>query len=375
MRPTRMPRTGVRRWPSGLVGMLALVVAIEAAVARHALELRTPPTSSWTLSARAARREAPRASVLCFGDSLVKHGILPAVVSERTGLPSYNLAVCAAQAPADYYLLRQALEAGAGPSAVIVNFSPDLMAGGPRYLLRNWPELLGPRECFELALAAHAPSLFTELGLALALPSVRSRFEAREAIVGAFRGDRRSPLPDNLRHGRNWRANAGAEFVPPNPTYQGQVTESDHKLLMSNSWWCHRVNRAYIEGFLELAERRRIAVYWLLPPMNPALQARRDRSGADARLVGFIRSLQARHPGLVVLDGRHAGFGPEVFLDPVHLDGRGGIALSVAVADQIGKKAGRWVALPPFREVATAARLEDIEASGLAIKRGEALRR
>lgn len=363
------------RTPAGLFGMLALVVAVEATLARHVLEFRSPATTSWTLSSRAARRQARGASILCLGDSLIKHGVLPAVVRERTGLPAYNLAVCAAQAPADDFLLRRALRAGARPTAVVINFSPDLMAGGPRYLLRNWPELLGLRECLELAIRDHSPDLFTELALALTLPSVRGRFEARQAIAGAFRGDRRSPRADNLRHGRNWQANLGAEFTPPNPSYRGQVTETDHKLLMSDGWWCHRVNRAYIESFLDRAGRHRIAVYWLLPPVHPALQARRDRSGADAKLDGYIRSLQSRHPGLVVLDARHANYGPDVFLDPVHLDGRGGLALSVAVADRIGKAGGRWVALPPFAEAKTAARLEDIEASGLAIKRGEAYRR
>ena len=38
--------------------------------------------------------------VICFGDSLVKLGIVPAVIEGRLGRRAYNLSACAGQAPA-----------------------------------------------------------------------------------------------------------------------------------------------------------------------------------------------------------------------------------------------------------------------------------
>src|SRR3954471_4752356 len=42
------------RFPVGLLGMVALTVGIEGAVARHALDLTDPASWSWVLSGRAA---------------------------------------------------------------------------------------------------------------------------------------------------------------------------------------------------------------------------------------------------------------------------------------------------------------------------------
>ena len=71
--------------PRGLLGMLGLVVAIEAAVARDPLAFSDPVGLSWRLAARSARDEAPGRPVLCVGDSLVKHGMIPKVIAARSG--------------------------------------------------------------------------------------------------------------------------------------------------------------------------------------------------------------------------------------------------------------------------------------------------
>ena len=96
------------RWPAGAIGMLGLVLAVELFVARHDREFTTIWAQAWKWSGRSASaREARESGVLCFGDSLVLHGVLPNVIAARLHRKAYNLAVFKGQAPASYFLLRQ----------------------------------------------------------------------------------------------------------------------------------------------------------------------------------------------------------------------------------------------------------------------------
>src|SRR5262249_35519035 len=115
----RAPRGPI---PWGLLGMVGLIIAVESFVARHDLDFTPWGSAAWSASPEAARREAPSCEVLCFGDSLVKLGVLPRVIEGVTGKRAYNLSICAAQAPASYFLLRRGLEAGAKPSAILVDY-------------------------------------------------------------------------------------------------------------------------------------------------------------------------------------------------------------------------------------------------------------
>jgi hypothetical protein len=351
--------------------MLAVVAVVEGLVAGRAIELTTPGTWSWRLSERAARHEATACDVLCLGDSLMKQGLLPPVVVARTGRPIYNLSVVAAQPPAAYYLLRHALDAGARPGAILVDFSPDLLAGGPEYSLRNWPEILSWAEAIEMSTLAARPRLFLDLALRRFLPSYHARFEIRDAVLKAFRGARSTNPEHNRLYTRQWARNRGGQFTPPDPRFRGQVDEGEQAKLLSGQFWCDRLNRIYVERLLNLAARHGTRVYWLRTPLAPAIQARRDRSGADAREAELILALQQTHPGLVVLDARHSGYDWPAFLDPIHLNGPGALAFSSDVADVLarGAPASSWITLPFYRERPRDLPIEDVEQSLLAIRR------
>jgi hypothetical protein len=101
---------------------------------------------------------------------------------------------------------------------------------------------------------------------------------------------------------------------------------------------------------------------------------RRRRSGSDAKYDAFLRSLQDRYPALTVLDARDAAFPASVFVDPIHLDIRGALALSASVADvlrgdldparsALPADSKRWVRLAAFRERPRPEALEDVELS------------
>ena len=72
------------------------------------------------------------AEVLAFGDSMVEFGVLPGVIAERSGLRAINLAVHDGSPAVSYFLLRRALEAGARPRAIVVDFMPHQLARSQR---------------------------------------------------------------------------------------------------------------------------------------------------------------------------------------------------------------------------------------------------
>jgi hypothetical protein len=375
--PARHDRPSRAPWALG--GMLALVLLVEGIVTRLDADVANTTALSWRLSGEAARGEATGCEVLCFGDSLVKHGVLPRTIEARSGRHAYNLAVAAGLAPVPYFLLRRTLDSGARPAAVVVDFKPDMLAGGPRYQARGWQELLGPRELTELAWAARDPTLLATIALGALVPSVRSRHEIRAGIAAALRGEEPPQRRPNLLYARHWRVNKGANVAIRNTAFRGEVGPEDHKKYLSHAWRCHRINRDFVERFLALAESRGIPVYWLLPPIAPHLQARRDETGVDGQFTRFVQSFQARHRNLTVVDARHAGYGADVFVDPVHLDGQGALALSADLADLLAPgcaaSAGRWLALAPYRARPAEADVEDVERSRLAVELSEARRR
>jgi lysophospholipase L1-like esterase len=351
--------------------MLALVAGVESFVARHALEYTGPGPWSWQVAGDAARREAPGRQILCFGDSLMKLGIAPPVVSRRSGRSSYNLAIFAAQAPATYFMLRRALGAGARPEAVVVDFAPDLLSGGPRYNMRQWGEFLNLDEAVDLARHARDAAFFAEAMLGRLLPTVRARSEIRTNIHAALLDSRFSLRSQTLPHWRNWGLNAGGELTPADHDPIRPLRPEDAARLHSGTFWCDPINRHYLDRFLSLAAARRIRVYWLLTPVTPEMQRERDRTGADARFSRFVASWQERCPGLVVLDGRRSGYGTGLFVDPIHLDARGAAALSDDVAGVLAARGlredRRWVALPRYRARPADPTLEDLDRSRVAL--------
>jgi hypothetical protein len=366
--------------------MLSLITAIEGFIARNALDFSDPVSLSWRLAARSARSLAPGRSVLLAGDSLVKHGLVPRVIAARSDQTAVNLAVARGSAPATFFLVRRALEAGARPAALVVDFKPNVLTGGPRYNSRYWQEILTPREILELARASRSAALGLELAVGRLLPSFRSRHEIRDNLRAALRGETDRLRLINRMCLRNWTVNDGADVAAKNPAWSGTVEvgpETDQK-YQTRVFQCHRVNAEYIRRLFALAAARGVAVYWLLPPLTPQLQARREQAGAEAGFVQFVRSMQATAANVTVLDARHAGYDHRLFVDATHLDGQGAQALSrdiaavlnrdldldlgLARADRTAKaSAPCWVELPAYHGGRGELALEDLEQSRRAI--------
>ncbi len=218
--------------------------------------------------------------------------------------------------------------------------------------------------------------MMAEIVLGRLLPSYRDRLEIREAVASALKGEPAPTFATNRLAERNWGVNLGAHLNSPRQTFSGDIPAETHRKLLSDGWKCHKYNALAVDRLLALAGSRGIPVYWLIPPLPPALQGRRERSGVDGAFVAFVRSMQAKHPGVTVVDGRHAGYEDAAFADHTHLNGRGAMTMSHDLAAIVGRPPGpaRWVELPRFRDRAPDVRAEDVDQSRLALE-AEAARR
>jgi hypothetical protein len=357
--------------PLGLLGMITLVLAIEWYEARHAVMFARNGGESWRFASQKLKHRSQGREILCFGCSMMNFGVVPAVLQEQTGRRAYNLSLHSGSAPSSYFLLRRAVEAGSRPSALVVDFQYGILEDGPASQTRPypWAELLSLREAIELTWTARDARLLAEILVNRTLPSENRRFAIREKILLALKGE---PDPQYFRDigiWRNWNRNDGALLKPKNPDFVDVPATPRSGKPSPGNWHCDPTNAVYVRKFLELAGRINARVYWLLPPVSPGVQCFADSQGNEAQYLGFVRVLQARYPHVVVIDGRHAGFKSDVFLDGVHLDCEGAVGLSTGIGtvlrstwDQTSLTA-RWIALPNYARPSSHARMEDLSES------------
>jgi len=368
----RLPPPSTVRRPLGLLGMVALVIAVESYLAGRSIDFMGDAAYAWRWGARSAVRDASKSEILCFGDSLVKFGVAPRVVEGRSGRSMWNLAVTGGRPVNSYFLLRRALDAGAKPSALVLD--ADLLNSDPYEIPYLWPQLATPAEIIEMAWMGRKPDFLAHYALAWVLPSVRGRFEIRTHILAAVRGE-----ASNFRHAanlsnRNWKANRGAFIFPP--TYQlsaDSVKELDSwppEAPRPGRWSSHPVNAAYLDKFLDLAAERKIPVFWLLPPHYRMLEHYFDQPNFNGALREFARGRLTRYPSLVVIDGTRANYDRAVVMDVSHLNRNGAVAYSIALGDILRDRltAGsatspRWIELPAYREPPAEAPVEDMAQS------------
>lgn len=370
------------RRPRGLLGMLALVLAIEAALAGLETDFADVSVWDWRLARQAASRVRGR-EILFFGDSTMKLGVAPRLLGARAGA---NLAVNGGQAPSSYFLLRRALAAGARPEAIVVTFMPPLLAMDQRRNARLWMQALGPLDLFEFGRAARDGELIGTVALAGMLPSCRDRYELREAIAAALAGRAATHRDGTRTYRRNWRVNRGAQIFPAtdrplrvNPQFQ---LDEDIVIWYGVSypapWQPDPVNARFVRKFLGLAEAHRIPVYWLLTPLDAGAQYLSECGRQDQRIGKYLDTMLDRHPGLTLIDGRHAPYDRSALLDAVHLNRRGATALSrdlgAILAQHLDgpRPRPRRVALPGFGHDPSGPFPEDLDESRRIVLGGRA---
>ncbi len=380
-----------RRWPAGFAGLLGIVLLVECAIALVGRDLGLLMTADWRRTPRdASGRTAAGAEILCFGDSLIKTGIVPAAIEARLDQTAYNLAALGVPSPGSYFLLNRALAAGARPRAIIYDANESLLwLTSPRECVTAWADLIGPADALELARDDGDPGFFGLYLVHHLIPSVRLRHDLRRAIGDILAG--RAPtmeIPYPRVVDRQHAANRGAILYQPmhpkdGPDHRpgGALGPDEAPSWYTGGWTARPSNLLYVDKFLALAASRGIPVFLLVAPIHPGVLAERERRGLHVAYDAFLRDLLDRHPHVVVVDGRHAGFGHGAFVDACHLQIEGALALSQGLADVIAARldapdaADRWVSLPPYAEPTARLAVEDVVDSVKALIVRDALRR
>ncbi|CAN5610124.1 hypothetical protein BH23PLA1_BH23PLA1_06790 [soil metagenome] len=366
--------------PRGLLGMVVLVAFVEGELKRRAPDLANISAESWRESGRAASNHAPGCEVLCFGDSMVKFGVVPKVIERQIGRSAYNLAVLNGLPPVNDLLYQRALRRGARPRALVVD--GDLLQNDPRDSLRAWAELLEPFELIELVWTAQDPDLLLELVLAQLFVSIRTRFEIGEQVRAVIEGRMRFHRIGLEPFRRNWESNRGAQIVADRASELSFEDFNALADLFATEWTCNPLNGDYVRRFLRRADDRNVPVFWLLPPVHPTLQGWRDRVGWDDQRLRFLVELQAEFPNMILVDARHSGYGDDLILDLSHLRRHGAYAFSTELAILIAARLDggpealpRQVELPYYREWPTEIELEDLSESLVAVQESIRTRR
>ncbi len=363
--PGAIARSLIRRLPMGLLGMLAILSVVESHLFQDRETYCAPGSQELQLAWKAAHYQAPGRDVLCFGDSLIKLSLIPQVFEKTAGLSCYNLAVSGSQTPMSYLLLKRALEAGARPKAILVEFMPSLFRLPPTHNLSRWSYVASLSDAAEMAWRENNRVLFDRVLLNKTLTSMEARMEIRRILQRQLLGPQSAPdeVPMYRRH---WIKFDGAQIMPENPT----LTEQDFDpASWANGfyphWYVNRVNRAYLLKFLDLANASNIEVYWLLPPIMPSVQDLCEKSGFAARQTAFLKALQKRYSRLAIIDGRMADYDEKVYMDPNHLGRSGAYVYSEEIGalmrERLSERGERtaWVSLPPYQARSVDVAIED----------------
>ncbi len=360
------------RLPWGVAGMLLLIGLIEFSIARAGSIFFDTICYSWSFSARALPFEAPRSEIILMGDSLMKHGVVASVIEAGTERRTYNLATAAGPAPITGFLLERLLKTGARPRAIVFDLKPSMLAASPRYRIRQWQEILTTGEAVAYARQAGSVKFAVELFLGRLLPSLRARHDIRSELAAALQGKVSPNRRANDICARHWAVNAGSHVVPPNPAFNGRLTEQQQMDVLSHRFKLHRVNASAARGIARLAATHGIHLYLLVPPFSPEVIERRGQTGVDKEYEEFLHGLQAQNPAMTIVDARLSGYPASVFVDATHLDGRGAVSLSRDVAavlkqdlasDAGSIPEGRWLRLPSYSEAPQGLAIEDTERS------------
>lgn len=367
--------------PLGLLGMLILIFGVESTFARHSFLFVDPVGTNWRFSAHQARNKALTQEILCFGTSLLKFGLVPRSIQIGAGRSTYNLAVCNAHMPTSYFLLRSALESGARPSALVVDCQDGPVARDHineqhealRVNLQYWPEMLTARDTLDLSWTARDTTFFTSMTLAGTLHSYKDRFGIRKAAVSALEGKTNDLALISKVNLRSWRVNQGVQLMPgcsiPAAPGGANPAEIPRQPFSTDRFTTNPLTEVYLKRFIDLARAHKIRVFWVLPPIRPNVQRVRNLDGFDDYFTKLARQVQRLDPTAVVIDGREANYPEDVFYDTVHMNVRGAVAFSEALAGTLNRalsgltRRDEWVMMAPFHDAEQVPPLEDITAS------------
>lgn len=338
--------------PRGLIGAVVLIAAVEFQLGRADLHLLDLGAANHRFPATVLQEaEASGAEILCFGDSLVKQGVVPRVLEQQLGKRVYNLAIGGGTPAATYCMFRRALDAGAHPSAVIVDFEPVMISIGANHSENLLAEAGTLRDCVDVGWNYRSALYSGTLASAWVLTSARYRSELRGVIASALAGKPARTRESVTQAWNQWRVDRGVHINPERQNGPGTGPEWNDRYARHVPRKCDWRSERYVARFLALADSKAIPVYWVLPPAHPEVQANWDAGGATEFYTRFVRGMKQRFPRLTVIDARRSGYPPQRFFDSCHLDGPGALSFTARLGEALSQcpphqvAQGGWVSI------------------------------
>jgi hypothetical protein len=347
--------------------------------------------SWWRGAAMAMSGPAASAEILIFGDSLLQSGVIPEVVRDELGMTAYNAAVQAGPPAASVVLLDRAIRAGARPKAIIVDAQPFILAEvRPARMIGEWASMAGVADALAVATEEGDVEFFGAFVVARLLPSLRARKDIRDALAAAY-GGTATPEAEFVASrdlvDRQAIANRGGFVLPgkpetgaADPFAGGAASDWEAQIIYPAAWTPRPPNVSALRRFLTRTASLGAPVFFVVPPMHPDVQAKRERLGLDAAYIAFVRRIRDEFPHVVVVDARHAGFPARALADWTHLNRDGAASFSRSLARVVGDRFAhpvddaRWVAAPSYSAEPSRVAIEDYFESHKAILRDRASR-
>jgi hypothetical protein len=360
--------------PLGLLGAIVLVWAIEGQIVRREpVAFTTVWAADWRQTAKLATQKAVDTPILCFGDSIAKFGLDPAELQSSTGLKAYNLALNVGYPASSYFLLKRVVHSGIRPKVVLLEFTSHILSEPPQSSARQWPEMINAGEWLDLVLTTRDPVFAATLACQSLFPSVRTRFEIREATLAFLRGEWPSHTYMLPILKKNWCEHDGAQIaVVGKEKNQQRNPAFATEALVRPDWQPNPIGDQYVRRFLNLATGSGARVIVVVPPMSPEIQAKRLATGVETAYHAYLGRLMADFPSLQVLDGSGAATSADLHCDPIHLASDGSTLFSRQVGDLIRTSrikegsADRLVRLAPLGAETATAEIAAKTASGQA---------
>lgn len=302
------------RFPRPLLGILLFVVAV--VVIETAFAIALPEHFLWRRMNQVLDQVVtePAPAVQIMGDSTAVYGYdMETMNGTNAASLVYRQNAVAGTGPVyAYFFLKRQLASGRKPGAIVYSTATHTFGSSriPLYVSR----CLNFREIVDVLAAGAKITEVTSGFLNGSLYSLRHREHLRNLLKARDRkvlsefwapADERLPVPEN----------------PPGPT---TVVESydELRLIYRSPFYVNKLNRVYVERFLQLAKDEGIQVYWVTMPVHDAIYQSREKLQFYQDYGSLLESFEHRF-GIIVPDGSVPVMNATNFFDDTHLNEHG----------------------------------------------------
>ena len=197
--------------------MLVLIGTVEVSLSRNIDSITFIHAYSWKKTGDAVSKAA-KCDIVAFGDSLVKHGVVPPVVAAQLGPAHaiYNLALSGGPAPAHYFLLKRLLDARGGKSPRAILVDGETLVGDPLLYEQRWTVLLSFSDLADISWMCGKLPFVSATALAKVFPSIFGTPQIRRRFEIRLRGEPWLDTDTLAVFMRNWKRNGGnRQGLPP----------------------------------------------------------------------------------------------------------------------------------------------------------------